>query len=87
MYALSQRPKAVRQSITSYWHADNTNSTVSSIDNLLRETKTKKWVYKQAMPLYWSAMKELDARLGNRGDGYRRLFEYKRAKLEMLVKD
>lgn len=85
LHALTQKPRAVRKSILNYWRPDGESN--PSMAQLLEETQTKKWVYEQAMPLYWAAMKELDTRLGNRGDGYRRLFEYKRAKLEMLVKD
>jgi len=87
LHALTQRPRAMRKSILNYWQSDNENGSDPSMTQLLEETQTKKWVYEQAMPLYWAGIKELDSRLGNRGDGYRRLFEYKRAKLEMLVKD
>jgi len=86
LHALSQKPDAVRQSIASYWQEDGRDSGATSIHSLLEETQTKKWIYQQAMPLYWAAMKELDTRLGNRGDGYRGLFEYKRAKLDMLMR-
>lgn len=87
LHALTQNPRAARKSILDYWQLDNESKDNLSITQLLEETQTKKWIYEQAMPLYWAAMKELDTKLGNRGDGYRRLFEYKRAKLEMLAKN
>lgn len=87
LHALTLKPKVTRQSILKYWQSNSEDKNGSSITQLLEETHTKKWISHQAMPLYWAAMKELDTRLGNRADGYRRLFEYKKAKLEMLMKD
>lgn len=41
-------------------------------------------MYDQAMALYDSAMHDIDASFGSRGDGYRQLFIYKKIKLDML---
>lgn len=86
LHALTQKPGITRQSIMNYWQPGVETTKAASIHHLLEEAQTKRWIYKQAMPLFWAAIKMLDTKLGSRGDGYRRLLEYKRAKLDMLVK-
>lgn len=85
LHALTQKPELMRQNIQNYWHAKDEAKDCSHILASLAETQTKQWIYSQAMALYESAMDELDTHLGNSGDGYRQLFEFKRAKLEMLM--
>lgn len=77
-----KQPNLVRAAVTGHWAGRTL-----ALAPLLEECGTHKWVYKQANALYQSAMTELDRTLGNRGDGYRRLFEYKKAKLDQLIEE
>lgn len=74
----------LRSKIIKCW--DHKAAEAAGIDTFLHESGTHAWIHKQAMELHDAAMKELDQALGERDEGYRRLFEYKRQKLELLVR-
>jgi hypothetical protein len=84
LHALSTHPRSValRQHISEIW---NGNATGTQVGQFLEESNTSQWMYGQAMCLYDDAMSELDEKLDSKGDGYRKLFEYKRSKLESLL--
>jgi hypothetical protein len=87
LYALSAHPypELVKRSIIEHWTKGRDRATKRLLTQLIEETKVRNWVYEQAMIYYTGAMRELDSKLGKRGDGYRQLFEFKRAKLETLA--
>jgi hypothetical protein len=84
LHLLANHPQAqqIRHSIADNWQNP---SAAIAISQLIQETNTVDWIRLQAMQLYESAISELDDNLGQRAEGYRRLFEFKRAKLDLLT--
>lgn len=74
----------IKKRVIDYWSSDMT-AELPELALYLEESKTKEWIYVQAMSLYDDAMKRLDSKLSRRNKEYKQLFDFKRAKLESLV--
>jgi hypothetical protein len=75
--------RQIRKTILQSWEDDLLDTT--SIRRALNETNTYQWINEEATKLYKSAMTDIDCKFRNSGDGYRTLFNFKKAKLDSLV--
>lgn len=80
----SRHPRDVRRIIQASWKADEVIDP-DWLDYQFATTHTKQWIYDHAKTIYDEAIAAIDDLPTPRSEGYRKLFDYKRAKLDQLA--